>query len=175
MKTHIIGFLIFTGWAVLSTYLYVCKIKGLCIDPLIAPTEMVLKSDNPGSDTLSKPLIPARTPIPGTLTIYFEFDKSDISADSMTDNYISVSKEYLIQFPSARLKITGYTDAIGSDEYNQALGVRRARSSQNYFIKRGIPADMIISESRGEREPADDNSTAAGRANNRRTLTVINK
>ena len=34
---------------------------------------------------------------------------------------------------------------------------------------------MIISESRGEREPADDNNTAAGRANNRRSLTVINK
>jgi len=73
----------------------------------------------------------------------------------------------------ARISITGHTDAVGTDEYNQALGTRRAESSQTYFIEKGIPRDKIISESRGEKEPADNNNTTEGRANNRRTLTVI--
>ena len=104
---------------------------------------------------------------------YFDFDKSEIHADSMTDNYIAASRAYLNQFPMARISITGHTDAVGTDEYNQALGTRRAESSQTYFIERGIPRDKIISESRGEKEPADNNNTTEGRANNRRTLTVI--
>jgi OOP family OmpA-OmpF porin len=71
------------------------------------------------------------------------------------------------------LSITGHTDAIGSDEYNQALGYRRAKSVQHYFESKGIPANKIIIESKGEKEPADNNSSVTGRANNRRTIITI--
>ena len=75
----------------------------------------------------------------------------------------------------ARLSITGHTDAIGSEEYNLALGFRRAQSVQSYFENKGIPANRIIVESSGEKEPADNNNTTTGRANNRRTVITINK
>ena len=74
---------------------------------------------------------------PGNLLIYFGFDKSDFSSDSSTGRYFNESNKYLVLNPQARLSITGYTDAIGSDEYNQALGFRRAQTMQKYFDFKG--------------------------------------
>lgn len=73
----------------------------------------------------------------------------------------------------SRLSITGYTDALGSDEYNLALGYRRAQSLQNYFERKGIPANKIIIDSKGEKQPADDNNTKEGRAKNRRSEITL--
>jgi OOP family OmpA-OmpF porin len=80
---------------------------------------------------------------------------------------------YLHQNVKAGISITGYTDAVGSDDYNQALGYRRAQSAQSYFISKGMPAEKIVIGSKGEKEPAADNSTLAGRANNRRTSISV--
>jgi OOP family OmpA-OmpF porin len=89
--------------------------------------------------------------------------------------YFAESNTYLDQNVQARLSITGHSDAIGSDEYNEALGYRRAQSLQHYFENKGMPSDKIIVESKGEKEPVDDNKTTAGRANNRRTVVTIKK
>jgi OmpA-OmpF porin, OOP family len=62
---------------------------------------------------------------------------------------------------------------VGSEEYNQALGLRRAQSVQVFFESKGVPANRIIIESRGEKEPVDNNSTTTGRAKNRRTVITI--
>ena len=113
--------------------------------------------------------------IPEDLVIHFAFDRSDFKPDSQTENYIQDSKAYLDQNLQAGLSMTGHTDAIGTDAYNQALGTRRAQSVQQYFESKGMPADNIIIESRGEQEPVDDNNTSAGRANNRRTEVTIIK
>jgi OOP family OmpA-OmpF porin len=106
---------------------------------------------------------------------YFAFDKSDFNSNAESDKYIDKSNTYLDQNSQAMLSITGYTDAIGTDIYNQALGYRRAQSMQHYFESKGILANKIIIESKGEKEPADDNNTATGRANNRRTVITIKK
>jgi outer membrane protein OmpA-like peptidoglycan-associated protein len=79
----------------------------------------------------------------------------------------------LDQNAQSRLNITGHTDARGTDQYNQDLGYRRAQSVQRYFESKGIPASKIVIESRGEKEPANDNNTDSGRANNRRTVLTI--
>ena len=175
MKILIIGFITFLGWGALSVHLYVCKIRGLCDEPASMQKELVINNAIIDGDTLSKALSPAPTMIPGTLSIFFDFDKSEFKPDDMTDRYIVESNAFLNQNTLSGLIITGHTDAVGTDEYNQSLGYRRAQSLQNYFESKGMPANKIIIESKGEKEPADDNRTSAGRANNRRTVVTIKK
>ena len=110
-------------------------------------------------DTSAKALVHEQAVIPENLLIYFAFDKSDFTSDAKTARYFDESNAYLDQNSQASLSITGHTDAIGSDEYNQALGYRRAQSVQHYFESKGMPANKIIIESKGEKEPADDNNT----------------
>jgi outer membrane protein OmpA-like peptidoglycan-associated protein len=167
MRILVSGFITFALWSALSTYIYVCKIKGLCYEPVV--TQVVLV------DTATTPLIIKKAVMPENLTIHFAFDKSNFTADANSDMYFSKSDSFLIQNLQARIRITGHTDAIGTDEYNQALGLRRARTLQQYFEAKGISPDKISIESKGEKEPASDNSSKEGRASNRRAIITINK
>ena len=175
MKILIIGFLTFLGWSAISTHFYVCNIKGLCGEPITKQITVVSRKEVIAVDTSAKAVAHQQTVIPENLVTYFAFDKSEFNADAKTDKYFNESNAFLDQNPQARLSITGYTDAVGSDEYNQALGYRRAQSMQHYFESKSLPANKIIIESKGEKEPADNNSTPAGRANNRRTVITIKK
>jgi outer membrane protein OmpA-like peptidoglycan-associated protein len=172
MKTLVIGILIFSGWSVLATHLYVCKIKGLCNETGNLRNEMVQSQAITESDTFAIPQPPLAVS-PGTMSVYFEFDKSEFIEDAMTDRYIDKSNLYMSQNHNAVLIIVGHTDVVGTDDYNMALGERRAQAIKNYFEGKGIPADKSITESRGEKEPVDDNKTAEGRAKNRRTEMSI--
>jgi outer membrane protein OmpA-like peptidoglycan-associated protein len=173
MRILIIGFLVFCGWSALSTWICVCKIKGLCGEPMTMQADTVSQKDVIAPDTIAKPVVQEQAVIPDNLVIYFAFDKSDFTPDAETNRYLDESNAYLNQNLQARLNITGYADAIGTDQYNQTLGLKRAQSVQKYFESRGIPASKIVIESRGEKEPADDNSTTTGRAKNRRTVLTI--
>ncbi len=175
MKILIIGFLAFIAWSSLSTYIYVCKIQGLCDELQTIELKAVTQEDVIADEPIPEPAVQENAPVPKDLAIYFAFDQSDFDADAQTDNYIHESKAYLDQNLQARLSFTGHTDAIGSDAYNQALGYRRAQSVLHYFESKGMTAMNSIIESKGEKEPADDNNTAAGRANNRRTVVTIIK
>lgn len=168
MKILIIGFLALSAWITLSTYIYVCKIKGLCQEPMT--NEMLEVSP---ADTLSEPLVQENAVIPKEVIIHFAFDKSEFNPDSQLENYILESKAFLDQNLQARLSFTGHTCAIGTDEYNQALGLRRAQSVKQYFENKGMPLKNSIIESKGEKEPADDNQTNSGRAKNRRIVITI--
>ena len=173
MKILIIGFLAFLGWSALSTHLYVCKIKGLCDEQITTQTQVANNKDIIADSTLGKPLAPEQAESPGKLSIYFAFDKSGFDPDAMTEKYFDKSNIYMNQNSQARINIIGYTDAIGSDGYNLALGYRRAQSLQNYFRSKGMEANKVIIESRGEKEPAADNNSSAGRAGNRRAVITI--
>ena len=175
MRIIFIGFLAFIAWSSLSTYIYVCKIQGMCDEPELIELKAVTQEDVFAVEAIPEPLVQEKAIVPKDLVIHFAFDKSDFKADAQTDNYIHESKTYLDQNLQARLSFTGHTDAIGSDDYNQALGYRRAQSVQQYFESKGVPAINSAVESMGEKEPADINNTEAGRANNRRTVVSIIK
>jgi outer membrane protein OmpA-like peptidoglycan-associated protein len=70
--------------------------------------------------------------------------------------------------------IAGYSDATGSEEQNLAISARRADAAKEYLVTRhGIDPNRITTEAKGSAEPAYDNSTAEGRAKNRRALIVV--
>ncbi len=77
--------------------------------------------------------------------------------------------------PSLMLDIDGHTDSQGSDTSNQTLSENRANSVRDYLIKKGIDGSRLKATGFGETKPIADNTTAAGRAKNRRTeMTVRN-
>lgn len=96
----------------------------------------------------------------------FDFDKSVIKPEgrvklnSLVDQIKGVTLEVIIA--------VGHTDSIGTDAYNMRLGLRRAEAVKAYLISRGIPANLIKTDSKGERQPVASNNTHLGRAKNRR-------
>ena len=176
MKILLIGFIAFVSWSVLSTHIYVCRIQGLCSEPMIiTQINTAIYNDSTTADTLIILVAENIAVIPDNLVIYFDFDKSEFNADAETDRFIDETNVYLDQNPQAMLVVTGHTDSTGSFEYNQALGYRRAQSVQHYIESKGMSANKIITDSKGENEPADDNNTRSGRAKNRRSVLTINK
>ncbi len=159
MKILTIGFLVFVCWASLSTYLYVFKIKGLCNEKETVLISTVTVNGAYTADSLPNTLA-AGPAIPEELLIYFAFDKSAFVSDSDVSGFYDASITYMYHNSESDLLITGHTDSKGSDEYNQALGYRRAQSVKDYFESKGIPAGKITIDSKGEKEPAENNSMA---------------
>lgn len=176
MRILIMGFIVFVGWSVFSTYIYVCKIKGLCMQPQttlveeVSPTTLVA---DPQVEEKTTSKVEETIAIPNELVIYFAFDKSDFISSDEARIYFDKSNAYIQQYEQAKLNITGHTDAVGTIEYNQTLGLKRAKALQKYFEKLGIPASKIKIESKGEKEPAAENTSDLGRAKNRRTVVTI--
>jgi peptidoglycan-associated lipoprotein len=86
-----------------------------------------------------------------TAPIYFDFDKSDIRPDAAAT--LDRKVPWLNANPRMRIRIEGNADNRGSDEYNLALGQRRAASAKNYLVNRGIAADRFDLVSYGEERP----------------------
>ena len=69
--------------------------------------------------------------------------------------------------------VEGHTDSQGSESSNMELSERRAQSVRDYVVSRGVPSDMITAKGVGQHRPVSDNTTAAGRANNRRVEIIV--
>jgi len=77
--------------------------------------------------------------------------------------------------PTLKLKISGHTDNIGSEEFNKALSVKRASAVASYLESKGISSERLQTEGFGASKPIDSNDTASGREKNRRVeMTVSN-
>jgi OOP family OmpA-OmpF porin len=98
--------------------------------------------------------------------VYFEFDSAKLTADSKAA--LDDALEILQRHPGMEVEIAGHTDSVGTDEYNQGLSDRRARSVLKYLVEHGASADMLTAKGYGESEPVADNETDEGRARNRR-------
>ena len=107
--------------------------------------------------------------------IHFEFDSAKLTAaDKSRLNTIATRLKQ--EAPSARLSVTGHTDSVGSDAYNQKLSQRRAHSVTEYLIESGVPRASFVSvRGAGESQPEADNRTPDGRAQNRRTEIRIER
>jgi peptidoglycan-associated lipoprotein len=101
-----------------------------------------------------------------TAPIYFEYDSDALgeSARTALDQKLSI----LQSNSGVRLRIAGHADERGSDEYNLALGQRRAAAAKRYLTQRGIPEAQIEIISYGEERPAASGSDESAFAQNRR-------
>lgn len=102
--------------------------------------------------------------------INFDFNQATLDAEAM--DILNRQAEWIKRYPMVRFKVFGHTDRVGSNGYNQALGMRRARAAVNYLISQGVPRHSLIAAvSRGEREPLIN--TQDRERLNRRTVTVV--
>lgn len=105
-------------------------------------------------------------------TVYFDFDKSDLRQD--TRDVLSQNAEALLkQIGDVKVRIEGHADERGSDEYNMALGDRRAKSAEKYLINLGVSADRLSTVSYGEEKPAVQGNDEAAWSKNRRAEFLI--
>ncbi|MBI2407221.1 MAG: peptidoglycan-associated lipoprotein Pal [Gemmatimonadetes bacterium] len=98
--------------------------------------------------------------------VYFDYDKSDIRDDQKTT--LEAKVPIFQANADMRIRVAGHTDNRGSDEYNLALGQRRAAEVKQYLIARGIAADRIDVVSFGEERPAVAQDNEDAWAKNRR-------
>ena len=114
-----------------------------------------------------------RTPSPAVVkimeeTIRFPFNKSTLTpaAREILDQKVGVFNAN----PDLSIMMVGYTDVVGKDKYNMALGERRAAAARNYLIARGIAPARVMLESRGKRSQLPGTEGKAGEAANRRAV-----
>jgi len=98
--------------------------------------------------------------------IEFAFNKAEITGSSSV--ILDVAIDELKRCPRIPMEIDGHTDSIGSEEYNMALGKRRADAVQTYFVSKGIRPERLTTRSFGESRPVASNDTEEGRQANRR-------
>lgn len=98
--------------------------------------------------------------------VNFEFDKATLTTNARV--LLDGVSEELLAYPEIKVELSGHTDALGSDEYNQALSQRRAESVVSYLIGKGVAADRMTSIGYGEAKPVAENATEEGRELNRR-------
>jgi outer membrane protein OmpA-like peptidoglycan-associated protein len=79
----------------------------------------------------------------------------------------------IISHPGLKLQIEGYTDNVGSDEFNLRLSQKRADAVREYLASQGINPDNISSQGYGKADFVAENTTAAGRQQNRRVEMVV--
>lgn len=98
--------------------------------------------------------------------IYFDYDKADIRAEH-TD-FLKRMARVVDGHSDLRIKVTGHTDADGSDEYNVELSKKRAQALIEFFMANGLSRDRIEIDFKGETSPVDSNDTPEGKQRNRR-------
>jgi OOP family OmpA-OmpF porin len=141
-------------------------VNGKCVAP--APVVM--------APPPAAPVAPAPAPAPAPVVTsekvsysadaFFDFDKSVLkpagkaSLDDLTSKLQGINLEVIIA--------VGHTDSIGTDAYNQKLSIRRAEAVKAYLQSKGIEANRVYTEGKGEKQPVADNKSSAGRAKNRR-------
>ena len=103
--------------------------------------------------------------------VYFDTNKSDVNSKSAAT--LDKLAGIFMEFPKSNILVEGHTDSDGSDTYNLALSKRRAESVTNYLLSRKLVPSRFSTKWYGESQPRFDNSTAEGKAKNRRVELAI--
>ena len=136
------------------------------------PEEVVVVEPASEFDDAQKPA-PPPPPKPAPLdiaTVYFDFDKSDIKSE-----YVSGLRAgaMALKETGTKVLIAGNTDNRGSEEYNLALGERRAASVRRYLANLGVPMEQMTIVSYGELRPAVQGNNETAWAKNRRAVFSV--
>jgi outer membrane protein OmpA-like peptidoglycan-associated protein len=105
--------------------------------------------------------------------VNFEFDKATLTMDS--EKILWRAYNAMVLNGAVDVVITGHTDNIGTQEYNQVLSLERAQTVRNWLVAKGITSNRMRTVGRGENETVASNDTDAGRAENRRIEFFVEK
>ena len=139
--------------------------NGKCVTP--PPPALPVEPTPVTPAPVTPPVVaPSSEKVSFSADALFDFDKAILKPegkgklDDLTSKLQGINLEVIIA--------VGHTDSVGTDGYNQKLSIRRAESVKAYLQSKGIEANRIYTEGKGETQPVADNKTAAGRAMNRR-------
>ena len=137
--------------------------------PAPAPTPapaVVPPAPAPKPAPVPVPVAPVSEKVTFAADAFFDFDKAVLKKDAgaKLDDLVSKVKGVNLEVIIA----VGHTDSRGSDAYNQKLSLRRAEAVKKYLVGKGIEANRVYTEGKGEKQPVADNKTDEGRAKNRR-------
>jgi len=106
--------------------------------------------------------------------IHFDYDKAEIRSDAAS--VLETNASWLMRFPTIKILIEGHCDERGTEEYNLALGEKRATNTRDYLASLGISTDRMRIISYGKSQPMDPGHSEEAWANNRRSqFAVIEK
>jgi|GEM_PF-1001270 len=105
------------------------------------------------------------------LLVFFDFNSADLKSSSYPE--LDRAVRLMKAVPTMKVQIAGYTDAIGTDEYNRDLSQRRANAVRDYITQHGIQKSRVTAHGYGKESPIADNGTEEGRAENRRVEFVV--
>ena len=103
--------------------------------------------------------------------VLFDFNKYTLKPEAR-EKLAKVSG-ILLAYPGLTLQVEGYTDNIGTDDYNQKLSEQRADTVRDYLVSQGVGQPNVTATGYGKNDPIADNSTNDGRAQNRRVQMVV--
>ena len=101
------------------------------------------------------------------------FDTGKYTLKQGTQISLAKVSGILQAYPGLKVRVEGYTDTVGGDEYNQKLSENRANGVMNFLVSQGVAQDHITAQGFGKSNPVADNGTAAGRSQNRRVNLVV--
>ncbi|MDR1609698.1 MAG: peptidoglycan-associated lipoprotein Pal [Holosporales bacterium] len=103
--------------------------------------------------------------------VYFNFNEAKLSPDA--EKIVEQQAEWLKKHSGVAVTIEGHADVRGTEDYNKALGLRRANAVKDLLVKLGVSADRITVVSYGKERPFSQGATEKDHALNRRTVTVV--
>ncbi len=103
--------------------------------------------------------------------VLFDFNKSTLKP-SAKERLAKVAG-IILAYPDLQLKIDGYTDSVGGEQYNQQLSEERAASVRDYLISQGVSANNVIAQGFGKNNPIASNASPEGRQQNRRVEMLV--
>ncbi|GAB3233511.1 OmpA family protein [Algoriphagus aestuariicola] len=103
--------------------------------------------------------------------VFFEFDKYDLKPESKSS--LTRLLKFLLENPNVNILITGHTDNVGSEAYNQTLSLQRATSVQSFLVAAGLHPGRVMVEGKGDKEPMVPNTSPKNQALNRRITIKI--
>jgi outer membrane protein OmpA-like peptidoglycan-associated protein len=169
MRILTTGFIVFVIWAFFSTWLYVDVLRHDTKKP--AAEVVINQQTNVAADSLAK----LEAMMPKDLTILFDFDRSKFKPDPQLETKLQEFRSWLGKFPGSILLITGYTDLVGENAYNQDLGLKRAQEVQKYLGSAGFPSARLTAVSKGEQDPASGYITQEERAAGRKVVISVKR
>jgi peptidoglycan-associated lipoprotein len=168
---------------ILSMSLLSCAKKTVQREEAVAPPEEIKPSETVTSPAVTPPPKPMPGPVEENLfqaqrqrkkeeavfaneDIHFDFDRYDLKPKAR--EILSDKAFFLRKYPGVKILIEGHCDERGTNEYNLALGERRANSAKQYLVQLGISEGRISTVSYGEERPLDPGHNEEAWARNRR-------